>query len=91
MSTLEIDFRGLRRARVRSMIQLAGLLEKSGILETFQITLGLDLQKDETMKNNIAALFKGFLVLNEIANSEDTNIPLWANQGLAILANSKKR
>ncbi len=73
------------------MIQLAGLLEKSGLLETFQITLGLDLQKDETMKEPIAALFKSFLVLNEIANSEGTNIPLWASQGLEILANSNKR
>ena len=64
MNTLEIDSHGARRARTRSLIQLASLIEKANLLETFQITLGLDLQKDVTMKEPITALFKGFLVLN---------------------------
>ena len=72
------------------MIQLAGLLEKSGLLETFQIKLGLDLQKDITMKEPIAVLFKGLLVLNELAKSEEV-YSLWASQGLEALANTKKR
>ena len=73
------------------MIQLAGLLEKSGLLETFQIKLGLDLQKDITMKEPIAALFKGFLELNEISKSDLVGFQLWATQGLEMLANTKKR
>ncbi|MBP6952364.1 MAG: conjugal transfer protein TraD [Alphaproteobacteria bacterium] len=91
MSTLEIDSHGARRARTRSLIQLSGLIEKSALLETFQITLGLDLQKDVTMKEPIAALFKGLLVLNDLASSDETNLHLWARQGLEILANTKKR
>ncbi len=91
MSTLEIDSHGARRARTRSLIQLSGLIEKSALLETFQITLGLDLQKDVTMKEPIAALFKGLLVLNDRASSDETNLHLWARQGLEILANTKKR
>ena len=91
MNTLEIDSHGARRARTRSLIQLASLIEKANLLETFQITLGLDLQKDVTMKEPITALFKGFLVLNELASSEETNLHLWARQGLEILATTKKR
>ncbi|MBL8677203.1 MAG: hypothetical protein JNJ47_07290 [Alphaproteobacteria bacterium] len=90
MNTLEIDSRGLRRARVRSLIALGGLIKKSGLLETFQIKLGLDLQKDITMKNNIAALFKGFLLLDEMAQSEDGIRSLWATQGLEELHKRKR-
>lgn len=91
MSTLEIDSHGARRARTRSLVQIAGLIEKSELLETFQITLGLDLQRDETMKEPIAAFFKGLLVLNEMARSDDVNLKIWAVQGLEILAQSKKK
>lgn len=91
MNTLEIDSRGLRRTRTRSMIQIAGLLEKSGLLKTFQIKLGLDLQKDITMKEPIAALFKGLVTLNEMSQSADmVNLQLWTIQGLEMLARSKK-
>lgn len=91
MNILEIDSRGLRRARVRSLIALGGLLKKSGLLEIFQIELGLDLQKDITMKEPIAALFKGLVTLNELAQSDDMmNLQLWAMQGLEMLARSKK-
>lgn len=90
MNTLEIDSRGLRRARVRSLIALGGLIKKSGLLETFQIKLGLDLQKDIMMKNNIAALFKGFLLLDEMAQSEDGIRSLWAAQGLEELHKRKR-
>ena len=43
--------------------------------------LGLDLQKDPGMRDPIAALYKGLLILNEMANSEDVH-QLWAQQGL---------
>jgi hypothetical protein len=73
------------------MVQLAGLLDKSQLLETFQIELGLDLQKDITMKEPVAALFKGFLTLNEMVRSKEVNLQVYATQGLEILAQSKKR
>ena len=47
-----------RRARTRSLIQLGGLMERAGTLDVFKIPLGVDLQKDVSLKNNIAALFK---------------------------------
>lgn len=74
-----------RRTRTRSLIQLGGLIEKAGLLEIFGVTLGEDLQKSPDMKEPIAALFKGLLVLNELANSDDVDLQLWANQGLENL------
>lgn len=91
MSTLEIDSHGLRRARTRSLVQLGGLLGRSGLLETFQIELGLDLQKDITMRDQIAALFKGFLVLKEMAESEEVDLKIWVLQGLEELAKKPKK
>lgn len=72
-----------RRARTRSLIQLGGLLELAGTLDVFGIPLGVDLQKDVSVKNNVAALFKGLMELNEMARSSDVvNLDLWALQGL---------
>ena len=71
-----------RRTRTRFLIQLGGLVERSGLLETFGITLGEDIQKSSDMKETVAALFKGFLVLNKMANSEDVDLQLWAAQGM---------
>ena len=72
-----------RRARTRSLIQLGGLLELAGTLDVFGIPLGVDLQKDVSVKNNVAALFKGLMELNEMARSSDVvDLDLWALQGL---------
>lgn len=79
-----------RKARTKSLIQLGALCEKAGLLETFGLTLGDDFQRDVHTKNQVAALFRGFLVLNEIANSEDVHL-LWAQQGLAAFAAMKKK
>lgn len=90
MSTLEFDSRGARRARTRSLIQLGGLMEKTGLLETFQITIGLDLQRDPEMKEPIAALFKGLTILNEIAQTHEVSLNLWGQQGLQLLGEGKR-
>jgi len=71
-----------RRARVHSLIQLGSLLELSGTLDIFGIPLSVDLQKDATVKNNVAALFKGILELNKMATSSDVDLNIWALQGL---------
>lgn len=71
-----------RRARTRSLIQLGGLLEHAGTLEIFKIPLGIDLQQDESVKNNIAALFKSFLVINEMITSRELDLNILALQGL---------
>lgn len=89
MHKLELTSHTARKARTRSLIQVATLASKAGLLETFGVTLGEDLQKPPEMKEPVAALFKGFLVLNEMARSEEVHA-LWAAQGLEELANSKK-
>jgi hypothetical protein len=91
MNTLELTSHGFRRARTRSLVQLGGLIAKAGLLETFQLTLGDDFQRDLEIRDQIAALFKGFLVLNEIAQSEDVSLPLWTAQGLEALAKQNLR
>ena len=73
------------------MIQLAGLIEKAGLMETFDIRLGLDLQRDPEQKHQVAGLFKGLVELNEMANSSDVHIPLWQIQGLELLADEKRK
>lgn len=88
---LEIDSRGLRRARTRSLIQLAGLMEKAKLLETFHIELGRDMQKDPEMREPVASLFKGLLVLNEIAESDEVSLQIWAAQGLEVLHDLRQR
>jgi len=85
MDLLSLSSPAKRRARTRSLIQLGGIIEKAGLLDVFGVPLGLDLQKDPSIRDNIASLFKGLLVLKEIAASEDTNLQLWALQGLEEL------
>ncbi len=81
--TLQTSSSSQRRARTRSLIQLGGLLELAGTLDVFGIPLGVDLQKDVSVKNNIAALFKGLMELNEMARSSDVvDLDIWALQGL---------
>lgn len=85
MDKQEFTSQGLRRARTRSLIQLGALIETAGLLETFGITLGADLQKDPDTQRPVAALFKGLLELNQMAKSEDVHLQSWAEQGLEVL------
>ncbi len=62
-----------------------------GLLEAFGIVLGEDLQKSSEMKEPLAAFYTGLLVLNEIANSENTHLPLWTQLGLQAFAETKTR
>lgn len=59
-------------------------MELAGTLDVFDIPLGVDLQKDISVKNNIAALFKGLLELNGLARSAEVDLKLWALQGLEV-------
>ncbi len=45
-----------RKARTRTLIQLGGLVEKSGLLEPLNIMLGDDLQKDYEHLDSTAIL-----------------------------------
>jgi hypothetical protein len=90
MDKFEVTSHGFRRARTRSLIQLGALVEKAGLLETFEITLGEDLQKNPVMKRPIAALFKGLLDLNAMVKSGDLYLPLMVEQGLEEFGKLKK-
>lgn len=89
MDSLNLTYHGTRRARVKSLIQVGSLVEKAGLLKTFDLPVGRDFQKDPELKLQISALYKGFLTLNNIANSE-AHLELWGHQGLAALAQTKK-
>lgn len=90
MHRLDTTSQQMRRARVHSLIQLGSLVEKAGLLETFEISLGTDLQKDPEMKKPVAALFKSFLEINSMVQSGDFYLPLMAEQGLEELRNLKR-
>ena len=64
MNQLENTSVSLKKARNRQLTQLGAQIQKAGLLETFEITPGVDLQKDPEIKLPIAALFKGLLELN---------------------------
>jgi len=66
-----------RAARTRTLIQIGGLLVKSGITEKLGIKIGADLQKEETQKKKAYTLL-GLLILqlsvpqkiDEVENAE---------------------
>lgn len=55
-----------RKARTRTLIQLGGLVEKSGLLAPLNISLGDDLQKDHEHLESTAILTGA---LSELRNS----------------------
>ena len=57
-------------------------MEHAGTLDVFNILLGVDLQKDESVKNNIAALFKALLIINDMVTSRELDLNVLALQGL---------
>lgn len=50
-----------RKARVHTLIQLGGLIVKSGITEKLGIKIGADLQKDELQKKKACTLLGLFI------------------------------
>jgi hypothetical protein len=90
MNQFETSSHAFRKARTRTLLQIGGLVAKSGLLETFEISLGLDLQRDPEQKHQVAALFKGMVELNEMAKSEDVHLPNWSIQGLQLLGEGNR-
>jgi hypothetical protein len=85
MTRAKSTSRELRRARTRTLIQLGGLIDKSGLLKDFGIELGTDLQKDLEMQKPVAALFCGLIELRGIVNSDEFNLSLWTAKGQKAL------
>lgn len=90
MDKLKITSHQARRARTHSLVQLGALIETSGLLETFGIVLGTDLQKDPLMKYPTSSLFNGLLELNATAKSGDIHMRSYAEQGLEAFAKLKR-
>jgi len=65
MHKLEITSPTAKKARTRTLIAVGSLCENAGVLKSFGIILGKDLQKDPAMQEPAAALFKEFVRLSE--------------------------
>ena len=65
MHRLEITSPTAKKARTRTLIQVGSLCERAGVLKSFGIVLGKDLQKDPEMTEPAEALFKEFVRLSE--------------------------
>jgi hypothetical protein len=76
-----------RKARTRTLIQLGGLVEKSGLLDTLGLKVGADLQRDETCLEGAAVLVGGFSEVHSMLQSSDSHAHkiLWAERGKEIL------
>jgi len=81
---MKIQRQSERKARVRMMIQVAGLLQRSGILEAFLINPGDDLQDYENREK--AAQFLGFLTEHfQESPFNDFNLEQWRSVGERLL------
>lgn len=63
MHKLELTSRAARKARTKTLIGIGDLAAKTGLLDTFGIILGEDLQKSPQMKEPVEALFRNLLML----------------------------
>lgn len=76
-----------RKARVRTMIQLGGLIQKSGILDDLNLTPGDDLQKDTDCHESVAILMGALYELRQNLHTEDAAAQklLWCERGKETL------
>ena len=75
-----------RKKRTRTLIQIGGLLEKSGLLEQLEISPGDDLQKDTEAMPKAAILFGALLEIKEQLNEHtDQQKILWEKRGKSHL------
>ena len=72
-----------RKARTRTLIQLGGLMEKAGLLDCVDLTLGEDLQKDPETQDGVATLFGALLAIKQELHSPDRDAfkLIWKERG----------
>lgn len=81
-----------RKARTRTLIQVGGLVEKSGLLEALNLQVGDDLQRDPVCLESAAILMgalKDLLHHFYTDNSKAQKI-LWAEAGKKMLKKADK-
>jgi hypothetical protein len=80
----------LRKARTRTLIQLGGLIEKSGLLDNFDISIGDNLQTDLEKKEQVFALLGGLLELREMMKKGEFHLDLLVQKGAKSFHADKK-
>lgn len=79
---------GLRKAHTRTLIQLGGLIEKSGILDDLNLAPGDDLQKDPDCHESAAILMGALCELRQNLHADDAQAQmlLWYERGKEALS-----
>lgn len=77
----------LRKARTRTLVQLGGLIQKSGILDDLNLTPGDDLQKDPDCFDSAATLMGALCELRQSLHTENAAAQklLWRERGKEML------
>ncbi|MDP1975073.1 MAG: conjugal transfer protein TraD [Alphaproteobacteria bacterium] len=75
----------LRRSRTRTLIQIGGLIEKSGFLEKIGIQLGDDLQNDETLFDKASILLGAVHELHSEIRDHEQQLNIWKDKGKIIM------
>jgi len=70
-----------RKMRTRTLIQLGGLIEKSGLLEKLEITMGADLQKDEDLLGSVTTLLGALVELKSHIDEDSSIRKIWELKG----------
>ena len=73
-----------RKARTRTLIQLGGLFEKSGLMETFDVQVGENLQETLEKKENVFAILGGLLELKDMMKQDHFSIDLLTQKGAKL-------
>jgi hypothetical protein len=76
-----------RKARTRTLIQLGGLVEKAGLLDSLNITLGDDIQKDDQQLESAAILMGALSELRSSFYGEEAPAQkmIWRERGKEML------
>jgi hypothetical protein len=75
----------LRRARTRTLIQIGGLIEKSGFLEKIGIQLGDDLQNDEILFDKASILLGAVYEINSEIRDHEQQLNIWKEKGKNLI------
>lgn len=78
-----------RKARTRTLIQLGGLVEKSGLLDLLDLPLGADLQRDGEVQRGAAVLLGALLQVAKDLRAEPCTQTLFFERGMSAMEKSR--
>lgn len=71
-----------RKSRTRTLIQMGGLVEKSGLMNALGLQAGDDLQKDSELFDKVSCLLGAFLDASECIQTDgESQEILWSKRG----------